>query len=229
MNAHAPRPAHASRRISGPTHAVALPAPPRRGTTGVFERIRALPDNRVVDRVLRGRACIWIIGVMLGGIVAMQVSLLKLNSSISHEHRAVEHARAHQRRPRDAGRPAVLRRPHRERRRQGGDGRAAGRRRRLPALAVRRTCGLALKRMTSPSDEAQQVMANGGYATAPRPRRDHAWRPPPWRRPRRPSRPSRPPPRPPRRRPRPPPAPTPTPTPQPVATQAPAATTAPTG
>jgi hypothetical protein len=72
-----------NRRVSGPTHAVALPAPPRRGATGVFERIRALPDHRVVDRVLRGRACIWIIALLLGGIVAMQVSLLKLNSSIS--------------------------------------------------------------------------------------------------------------------------------------------------
>jgi hypothetical protein len=51
--------------------------------TGVFERIRALPDKRVVDRLLRGRLCIWVIGVLLGGIVAMQVSLLKLNAGIS--------------------------------------------------------------------------------------------------------------------------------------------------
>jgi hypothetical protein len=60
-----------------------MPAAPVRGRTGVFERIRALPDNRVVDRVLRSRGCIWIIGVMLGGIVAMQVSQLRLNSGIS--------------------------------------------------------------------------------------------------------------------------------------------------
>jgi hypothetical protein len=57
--------------------AVALPAP------GPFERIRALPDKRVVDRLLRGRLCIWVIGVMLGGIVAMQVSLLRMNAGIS--------------------------------------------------------------------------------------------------------------------------------------------------
>ena len=38
----------------------------------------------MVDRLLRGRAWIWLIGIMLGGIVAMQVSLLKLNSGISH-------------------------------------------------------------------------------------------------------------------------------------------------
>src|SRR5215217_1883699 len=73
-----PRP----RRVSGPVArpAVALPAP----TTGVFERLRALPEHRVVDRLLRGRVWIWVIGLMLGGIVAMQVSLLKLNAGISH-------------------------------------------------------------------------------------------------------------------------------------------------
>src|SRR3954470_7684062 len=70
------------RRISGPARpravpAVALPAP------SVFERLRALPDKRVVDRLLRGRLCIWVIGVLLGGIVAMQVSLLRMNAGIS--------------------------------------------------------------------------------------------------------------------------------------------------
>jgi len=82
-----PAPARpATRRVSGPLR----PAPAgagagavRRGTTGVFERIRALPETRVVDGLLRGRAWIWLIGVLLGGIVAMQVSLLKLNAGIS--------------------------------------------------------------------------------------------------------------------------------------------------
>jgi hypothetical protein len=41
----------------------------------------------VIDRLLRSRAWIWALGALLGGIVAMQVSLLKLNSGIS---RAVE-------------------------------------------------------------------------------------------------------------------------------------------
>jgi hypothetical protein len=78
------------RRVSGPARprprprlapaAAGVALPPR---TGVFERIRALPDKRVVDRLLRGRLCIWVIGVMLGGIVAMQVSLLRLNAGIS--------------------------------------------------------------------------------------------------------------------------------------------------
>jgi cell division protein FtsL len=83
----------APRRISGPVSRrmvaapVAAPALPRRGTTGLFARVRALPEHRVVDRLLRSRLWIWALGALLGGIVTMQVSLLKLNSGIS---RAVE-------------------------------------------------------------------------------------------------------------------------------------------
>jgi hypothetical protein len=83
----------APRRVSGPVarRAVAVPAGgaalPRRGTTSVFGRVRALPEHRVVDRLLRSRLWIWALGALLGGIVTMQVSLLKLNSGIS---RAVE-------------------------------------------------------------------------------------------------------------------------------------------
>jgi hypothetical protein len=54
-----------------------------RGRTSAFERIARLPDYRLVDRLLRSRAWVWLIGIMLGGIVAMQVSLLKLNTGIS--------------------------------------------------------------------------------------------------------------------------------------------------
>jgi hypothetical protein len=79
------------RRVSGPARPRPVPAGtaalPRRGRTGAFDRLRALPDTRAVDRLVRSRACIWVIGVMLGGIVAMQVSLLRLNTGIS---RAVE-------------------------------------------------------------------------------------------------------------------------------------------
>ena len=72
------------RRVSGPMRPAPAAAPPvRRGSTGVFERLRALPETRVVDGLLRGRAWIWLIGILLGGIVAMQVSLLKLNAGIS--------------------------------------------------------------------------------------------------------------------------------------------------
>src|ERR687898_642076 len=85
----------APRRVSGPVARRAVPVPggaaalprPRTGTTGLFARVRALPEPRVVDRLLRSRLWIWALGALLGGIVAMQVSLLKLNSGIS---RAVE-------------------------------------------------------------------------------------------------------------------------------------------
>ena len=71
------------RRVSGPARRLAPAGPVPRGRTGAFERISRIPDHRVVDRVLRSRGCIWLIGILLGGIVAMQVSLLRLNSGIS--------------------------------------------------------------------------------------------------------------------------------------------------
>jgi len=60
---------------------------PRRGSTGFFARVRALPDHRLLDRLLRSRLWIWALGIALLGVVTMQVTLLKLNSGIS---RAVE-------------------------------------------------------------------------------------------------------------------------------------------
>jgi hypothetical protein len=87
-HARTPLPRHA-RRVSGPVArpvadgpAVARPA--RRANTSTFERILALPDLRIVDRLLRGRAWVWVIGILLGGIVFMQVTLLKLNTGISN-------------------------------------------------------------------------------------------------------------------------------------------------
>jgi hypothetical protein len=71
--------------VAAPAGTATLPR--RTGTTGIFTRVRALPEHRVIDRLLRSRAWIWVLGALLGGIVAMQVSLLKLNSGIS---RAVE-------------------------------------------------------------------------------------------------------------------------------------------
>ncbi len=44
--------------------------------------VRSLPDQALLDRVLRGRAWIPLLGVMLVGIVAMQVEVLKLGTSI---------------------------------------------------------------------------------------------------------------------------------------------------
>jgi hypothetical protein len=43
---------------------------------------RALPDHPLLDRIIRGRAWIPLLGVLLAGIVAMQVEVLKLNASI---------------------------------------------------------------------------------------------------------------------------------------------------
>jgi hypothetical protein len=158
------RPARA-RRVSGPIRPVAVPAPAagavRRGTTGVFERIRALPETRLIDGLLRGRAWIWLIGLLLGGIVAMQVTLLKLNTGIS---RAVTTTGTLERQNADleadiarlssgervratAAREGMITPPAGEiayLRSHEGD----------PARAARR--------MTPPSEEAAAVMANGG-------------------------------------------------------------------
>jgi hypothetical protein len=87
----------APRRVSGPARGqqrttpratsravahgatVALPQPlaPR-----VVEGLRALPDSPWVDRLLRGRAWIFVIGVALIGLVFMQVSMLEMNAGI---------------------------------------------------------------------------------------------------------------------------------------------------
>jgi len=166
---HATLPRHA-RRISGP---IARPVPSapaarplQRGTTGAFERLRALPDHRVVDRLLRGRAWIWLIGIMLGGIVAMQVSLLKLNAGISH---SVEAAGALERVNADLE-TEVARLSSGERiqtaaSEEGMVAPPAGDVRYLtarPAMDPR----LAVERMRAPSEEARQVMANGGHGAA---------------------------------------------------------------
>jgi hypothetical protein len=88
----------APRRVSGPARGkqrtmpravahgstVALPQPlgPR-----VLEGLRGLPDSPWVDRLLFGRAWIFVIGLALMGLVFMQVSMLEMNAGIG---RAVE-------------------------------------------------------------------------------------------------------------------------------------------
>ena len=70
-----------ARRVSGPA---------RRPPAAVRSRslaARGRAHGRLIDGLLRGRAWIWVIGALLGGIVAMQVSMLKLNAGIG---RAVE-------------------------------------------------------------------------------------------------------------------------------------------
>ena len=164
------------RRVSGPLRPVPVAAPAagvvRRGTTGAFERLRALPEHRVVDGLLRGRAWIWLIGLLLGGIVAMQVSLLKLNAGIS---RAVTTAGTLERQnallESEIGRLSSGERIR--------DAAAQGGLVTPPAGAVTylharpdRDARLAARRMQPPSEEAAAIMANGGLepgvlATAP--------------------------------------------------------------
>jgi cell division protein FtsL len=83
-------------RLRANAGAVALPRPVRGGAITApapafapraADALRRLPDHPLLERLLRGRAWIALIAVALGGIVAMQVSLLKLNSGIG---RAVE-------------------------------------------------------------------------------------------------------------------------------------------
>jgi cell division protein FtsL len=75
------------RRVSGP----ARPARRRPSEQPVVRAplaarsagfIRALPDHALLDRIIRGRYWIPLLGVLLVGIVAMQVEVLKLNAGI---------------------------------------------------------------------------------------------------------------------------------------------------
>jgi hypothetical protein len=75
-----PRPVHAA---AGAAAGAAIGVVRGRQRTSAFERLKALPEHRLVDSLLRSRAWIVVVAVMLGGIVAMQVSLLKLNNGIS--------------------------------------------------------------------------------------------------------------------------------------------------
>jgi cell division protein FtsL len=150
------------RRISGPiARPRAVPVPPR-PVTGVFDRIKALPDHRVIDRLLRGRVWICFVGLALMGIVAMQVSLLKLNSGIG---RAVE-TTATLERQNSAMEADIARLASGERIRAAADKRgmvtpAAGA---VRFLHVRpgQDASRAARRMRAPSDAARELMANGG-------------------------------------------------------------------
>jgi hypothetical protein len=157
----ASRPAHV-RRVSGPLRPAPVGAPVRRGTTGVFERIRALPEHRVVDGLLRGRAWIWLVGLLLGGIVAMQVSMLKLNTGIS---RAVTTMGTLERQ--NANLEAdIARLSASERVRDAAlaEGMVAPPAGSMEFLTARpeRDPAQAARRMQPPSDDAAAIMANGG-------------------------------------------------------------------
>src|SRR3954451_18436354 len=151
------------RRVSAPLRPAPAAAPPlRRGTTGVFERLRAVPETRVVDGLLRGRAWIWLIGILLGGIVAMQVSLLKLNAGIS---RAVTTSGTLERQNADIEADiARLSSGERVRATAARDGMVTPAAGAVVFLNARgdRDVTLAARRMEPPSDAAAAIMANGG-------------------------------------------------------------------
>ena len=170
------------RRVSGPLRpvaagSVAAPRPARVGTrqrTSAFERIRALPEHRVIDGLLRSRVWIVVVAVLLGGIVAMQVSLLKLNAGIS---RAVETTATLERQNADM-KDSISRMSSGDRVRRAAldAGMVAPPAGDVGFLRSRgdRDAELAAARMQSPSTEARDLMANGGrvpgaLAAAPAP------------------------------------------------------------
>jgi cell division protein FtsL len=78
-----------SRRVSGPAGgraAAAAAALPRPQLAPLGPRLVAfattLPDRSIVDRMVRGRVWIGVLGILLIGLVFTQVSLLKLNAGI---------------------------------------------------------------------------------------------------------------------------------------------------
>jgi hypothetical protein len=121
----------------------------------------------MVDRLLRGRVWIWVIGLMLGGIVAMQVSLLGLNAGIS---RAVEESGALERQNADLE-AAVAQLSSGERIQAAAlaEGMVTPPAGEVAYLTARPgTDGeRAARRMTPPSDEARAVMENGGLSLEP--------------------------------------------------------------
>jgi hypothetical protein len=161
------------RRVSGPV-VRPVPAPPRRQisgatvtfpTTGAMRRLRAVPDHRWLDSLLRSRAWIWLMGVGLGGIVFMQVSLLKMNAGIG---RAVETAATLERTNAQLeGQVAELSSGDRIRTAAEGlgliapDAGSVGYLKVRPGLDGRR----AARNMTAPSEQARQLLASGGRPT----------------------------------------------------------------
>jgi hypothetical protein len=76
-----PAPRRAPKAVPAPK-----PAKTTKPTTGILRGVGAfvvsLPDHSLLDRVVRGRAWIPLLGVLLAGIVAAQVEILKLGASM---------------------------------------------------------------------------------------------------------------------------------------------------
>jgi len=116
----------------------------------------------MVDRLLRSRAWIWLVGILLGGIVAMQVSLLKLNTGIS---RAVEASATLQRQNADLeGDIARLSSSERTRTQAESQGMIMPPAGEVSYLTARADtdASRAVARMRPPSDAARQLLANRG-------------------------------------------------------------------
>jgi hypothetical protein len=154
---------YAPRRVSGPVRRPLPAGAGVRGRTSAFERIARLPDYRLVDRLLRSRACIWLIGILLGGIVAMQVSLLKLNTGISNAYvtqETLEHKnQAIKAQIAELTSGELIRNQAIDLGLVDPD---AGNNRFLNSRGADRDAARALKRMQWPSDAAKAVVANHG-------------------------------------------------------------------
>jgi cell division protein FtsL len=82
----APRQAPAPRRRSGPAKQRAprqQPAPRQPLTRADLRRVLAARGNGLLDRLLRGRLWVACVGVLLAGIVFLNVGLLQLNDQIA--------------------------------------------------------------------------------------------------------------------------------------------------
>jgi hypothetical protein len=79
------RPAAGARAATARAVAVPLPAPPL-GALGlrVLRAGRSLQDSTLLERLVRGRGWILVLGALLFGLVALNVSLLKLNAAAGH-------------------------------------------------------------------------------------------------------------------------------------------------
>lgn len=74
------------RRLSGPVSSRTRAVPARHPRAAVTARalavVRSLPEHSLLDRLVRGRAWIPVLGVLLAGIIAMQVEILKLGTTL---------------------------------------------------------------------------------------------------------------------------------------------------
>src|SRR3954466_7111495 len=173
--AHAPRtgrpaavPRH-HRRVSGPMRPLpagggaAAGSVRTRQRTSAFGRLSKLPEHRIVDVALRSRAWIVVVALLLGGIVAMQVSLLKLNAGIS---RAVQASATLERQNADM-QDSIARLSSSERVRDAAAraGMVAPPAGDVGFLRSRgeRDDQLAAQRMQPPSGDAKALMANGAH------------------------------------------------------------------